>query len=112
MLKVRSGLDGNGRITFWDYEVVGAGERGSEHLYDIAHHRTVARGGWNASPPGLHPFAVGPWRAPAANSNAFARESQVDLMAAKAGMDPVEFRRKNLADERMRRVLELRLLEP
>jgi isoquinoline 1-oxidoreductase len=106
VLKVRSGLDGNGKITFWDYLVVGAGERGSEHLYDIAHHRTVARGGWNASPPGLHPFAVGPWRAPAANSNAFARESHVDLMAAKAGMDPVEFRRKNLADERMRRVLD------
>ena len=67
-------MDANGKITFWDYLVVGAGERGSEHLYDIAHHRTVARGGWNASPPGLHPFAIGPWRAPAANSNAFARE--------------------------------------
>jgi isoquinoline 1-oxidoreductase len=106
VLKVRSGIDGNGRITFWDYLVVGAGERGAEHLYDIPHRRTVARGGWNANTPGLHPFAVGPWRAPAANSNAFARESQVDIMAAKAGMDPVEFRRKNLADERMRRVLD------
>ena len=55
---------------------------------------------------GLHPFGTGPWRAPGANANAFARESQIDIMAAKAGMDPVEFRLLNLTDARMRRVLE------
>ena len=40
------------------------------------------------------------------NTNAFARESHIDIMAAKAGIDPVEFRLKNLTDARMRRVLE------
>jgi CO/xanthine dehydrogenase Mo-binding subunit len=54
----------------------------------------------------LNPFAVGPWRAPGANANAFGRESQIDIMAAKAGIDPVEFRMKNLTDARMRRVLD------
>jgi CO/xanthine dehydrogenase Mo-binding subunit len=49
---------------------------------------------------------VGPWRAPGANANAFARESHIDVMAAKAGVDPVEFRMNNLQDARMRRVLE------
>ncbi|MCX6144192.1 MAG: molybdopterin-dependent oxidoreductase, partial [Ignavibacteriales bacterium] len=32
-------------------------------------------------------------------------ESQIDIMAAKAGMDPVEFRLQNMADKRMIRVL-------
>ena len=105
VVKVRSGLTAAGRVALWDYLVVGAGERGAAHFYDIPHHRTVAQGGWNANTPGLHPFAIGPWRAPAANTNAFARESQLDVMAAKAGIDPVEFRQRNLADARMQRVL-------
>ena len=54
----------------------------------------------------MHLFATGPWRAPGANLNVFARESQLDIMAAKAGVDPLEFRLKNTSDTRMRRVLE------
>jgi isoquinoline 1-oxidoreductase len=105
VITVRSGVDAKGVVVLWDYRVIGAGERGAAHFYDIAHHRTVAQGGWNANTPGLHPFAIGPWRAPAANSNAFARESQVDVMAAGIRADPVEFRLRNLADGRMKRVL-------
>lgn len=104
-ITVKSGLDSSGAPVLWDYTVVGAGGGGTEHVYGIPHHRTVARGGWQQNPPGLHPFAVGPWRAPAANSNCFARESHLDVMAAKAGVDPVEFRLKHLADARMTRVL-------
>src|SRR5262249_10174008 len=52
-------------------------------------------------------FAVGPWRAPGNNTNTFARESQIDLMAERAGMDPVEFRRKHLGDPKLRRVLDM-----
>ncbi|HUT23300.1 MAG TPA: molybdopterin cofactor-binding domain-containing protein, partial [Sumerlaeia bacterium] len=44
-------------------------------------------------------------RAPANNTNTFARESHVDMLAAAAGMDPLEFRLKNLKDERMLGVL-------
>jgi CO/xanthine dehydrogenase Mo-binding subunit len=83
-----------------------AGERGSQQFYNIPHHRTVTYGsGWTAAP-GSHPFATGPWRAPGNNTNSFSRESHIDMMAAKAGMDPVEFRLKNLKDERMLRVLQ------
>jgi len=65
------------------------------------------RGSWaGGQPPGFHPFAVGPWRAPGANTNAFARESHLDLLAAAAKADPVEFRRRHLEDRRMIRVLE------
>jgi nicotinate dehydrogenase subunit B len=94
------------RIALWDYRVYAAGERGAAHFYDIPHHRTAVQGGWNQNTPGYHPFAIGPWRAPGANTNAFARESQIDVMAAKAGIDPVEFRLQNMTDPRMRRVLE------
>jgi CO/xanthine dehydrogenase Mo-binding subunit len=54
-----------------------------------------------------HPFGIGAWRAPGANINVFARESQIDIMAAKLKMDPLEFRLKNTSDARMRRVLEV-----
>jgi CO/xanthine dehydrogenase Mo-binding subunit len=65
----------------------------------------VSRGGWGGSgTPGLHPFAIGPWRAPGASTNAFARESHVDVMAAVAQIDPFEFRMRNLTDPRMLRV--------
>jgi isoquinoline 1-oxidoreductase len=106
VITVRAGLDGAGKIVSWDYEVIGAGERGSQQFYDVANHRTVVRGGWNANQNGMHPFAIGPWRAPGANANTFARESHIDTLAHKAGMDPVAFRRLNLArNPRMLRVL-------
>ncbi len=106
VVKIKAGVSKSGLITFWDYGVYFAGARGSEQFYDIPHHRTMAYGsGWTA-PEGAHPFATGPWRAPGNNTNTFARESHIDMLAAKAGVDPVEFRLKNLKDERMRRVLE------
>jgi nicotinate dehydrogenase subunit B len=105
VVKVKAGIDGSGRMTLWDYGVYFAGERGAQHYYDIPHHRTESFGsGWRGVP-GSHPFGTGAWRAPANNTNTFARESQVDALAAAAGMDPLEFRLKNLKDERMIRVL-------
>jgi isoquinoline 1-oxidoreductase len=100
VVKIRSGIDKSGKIVFWDYGVYFAGERGSQHFYDIPHHVTAAYYGEDA-----HPFDTGAWRAPANNTNTFARESQIDIMAAKAQMDPVEFRLKNMVDKRMIRTL-------
>ncbi|MFI5245807.1 MAG: molybdopterin cofactor-binding domain-containing protein, partial [Gemmatimonadales bacterium] len=106
VINIRAGIDASKKIVSWSYEVIGAGERGSQQFYDVANHRTVARGGWNGNQNGMHPFGIGPWRAPGANANAFAREVHVDILANKAGMDPVEFRRLNLTkNARMLRVL-------
>jgi isoquinoline 1-oxidoreductase len=105
VVKIKSGITESGKITLWNYEVYFAGSRGSQHFYDIPNHSTIALGEWRGSSNGAHPFATGPWRAPANNTNTFARESQIDIMASRAGVDPVEFRLKNLKDERMRRVL-------
>jgi nicotinate dehydrogenase subunit B len=104
VVKIRSGLDASSRITFWDYQVFFAGERSSQNIYDVANLRTVSRGmGFGGGGP--HPFPTGAWRGPGSNTNIFARESHIDIMAAKAAMDPLEFRLNNLADERMTRVL-------
>lgn len=105
VVKIRSGATEHGDMRFWDYHVYFAGDRGAAQFYDIPNHRTVSSGrGWSGTP-GSHPFATGAWRAPANNTNTFARESQIDIMAAQAGMDPLEFRLHNLSDERMKRVL-------
>ncbi len=105
IVKINSGADDKGKIRFWNYNVYFAGERGARHFYDIPNSLTVSYGsGWGTRE-GTHPFATGAWRAPGNNTNTFARESQIDIMAAKAGMDPLEFRLKNLTDKTMIRVL-------
>jgi isoquinoline 1-oxidoreductase len=107
VVEIRSGLGADGKMCLWDYKVIGAGDREAKSFYDVPHQRTVSAGGWQGgNPPGMHPFGVGPWRAPSVNTNTFARESQVDLMAARAGVDPLEFRLEHLSDPRMRRVLQ------
>jgi CO/xanthine dehydrogenase Mo-binding subunit len=76
-------------------------------MYEIPHQRITSAGTWmGGNPPGFHPFAVGAWRAPAANTNVFAKESHMDLLAAKAGVDPLAFRLRHLKDPRMLAVLQ------
>jgi len=72
-------------------------------IYDVPHLRTLATGSFGGGGP--HPFPTGAWRGPGSNTNIFARESHIDIMAARAGMDPVEFRLKNLSNPRLIRVL-------
>ncbi len=105
VVKISSGLNTSHRIVFWDYQVSFAGERSSQNFYDVPHLRTVSRGGFSAGGSSPHPFGTGAWRGPGSNTNIFARESHIDVMAAKAGMDPLEFRLRNLTDQRMIRVL-------
>ena len=110
VVKISSALDRDGRISRWDYQVFAAGERGASVLYDIPNLRITSAGGMSyegATPlKDLHPFAVGPWRAPGANMNIFATESQIDIMAAAAGVDPLAFRLAHVGDPRVRKVLQ------
>jgi len=105
VVKIVSGIDDEGNIVLWDYTVYHAGDRNSECIYNVPHHRIVSLGGWMAATPGAHPFGVGPWRAPGAGINGFARSMQMNLMADKAGMDPLQFRLKHLKDERLKGAL-------
>jgi len=105
IIKIRSGLTANNEISFWDYNVFFAGQRGAEHFYNIPNSSTKSyRGDRNSTVPS-HPFDTGPWRAPGNNSNTFARESHIDIMAAKAGIDPFEFRMNNFSDNKYAEVL-------
>jgi nicotinate dehydrogenase subunit B len=105
IVKIKSGIDGSGRIVFWDYNVYMAGDRCAEVIYDIPHNRVNIYGTWMMPQHGSHPFRVGPWRAPGGPNNIHAKEMQISLMAAKAGVDPLEFRLKNMKDEKMIGVL-------
>jgi isoquinoline 1-oxidoreductase len=107
VVKVRAGLSPAGRIVMWEFNVWGAGDRDVLPFYDIPHQRASSSHTWTLNDPsGMHPFGVGPWRAPSANTNTHARESHIDILASMVGTDPVEFRMSHLSDPRMRRVLE------
>ncbi len=104
VVKIDAGLDDLGRISYWDFAVHQGGGRESEHFYDIPNSRTRTL----SAPRGTmgHPFYTGAWRAPSVNTNTFARESQMDILAAAAGVDPVEFRLRHLEhDPRMMNVV-------
>jgi isoquinoline 1-oxidoreductase len=105
VVKIRSGINGAGDIVFWDYNVYFAGQRGCEQFYEIPHHREAVYGEWRGTRHGTHPFAVGPWRAPANNTNTYARDLHMNIMSTKAGEDPLEFRLRHLRDKRMIGVL-------
>jgi len=100
VVRITSGMDKSGSITLWDFNTYYAGARGSETIYDVPNARTT-----NYSGGSVHPFGTGAWRAPGNNTNTFARESQINIMASKAGIDPLDFRLKNLKDEKMIAVL-------
>jgi len=106
VVKIRSGTDETGKLVLWDYRAYGGGGDEASPFYDIPHQHTQSSGGWSDNPAGLHALAVGPWRAPAANTNTFARECHIDEIASKLRQDPLEFRLMHLSDPRMRRVLQ------
>ena len=99
VVKINSGIDKSGKIQMWDYHVYFSGTRGSDTIYDVPNAKTTSYSEKDTSP--VHPFGTGAWRAPNNNTNTFARESQIDIMASAAGIDPLDFRLKNLKDEKM-----------
>lgn len=102
VVKIRAGLDaGRGAITFWDCTVAGVSQGEAELAYEMQTSRYQA-----PTVPNLHPLKVGAWRAPNAHTNAFARESQLDALAAKAGLDPVTLRRRLITDGRLLNLLD------
>lgn len=104
VMKIRSGVTKSGQIALWDFNQYFAGMRGSDIIYNIPNATRTEIREKRESP--VHPFPTGAWRAPHANSNTFARESHIDMMAAKVMVDPVQFRLDNLTDEKMIKVLE------
>jgi isoquinoline 1-oxidoreductase len=107
VIDIRSGLNSANQIVFWEYHNYFAGDRSSQPFYNIPHYKVLSMGGWGgrSGRGSVHPFGVGAWRGPGSNTNVFAIESHIDVMAEAAGMNPLEFRLHNLTDDRMKKVL-------
>ena len=102
VINVTSGVDENGKLNLWEFDIYCAGTRGTKLFYDVDNNRTRIFNDRD-----VHPFGTGAWRAPGNNSTTFARESHIDVTAFKAGIDPLEFRLKNLKSENMIAALKL-----
>jgi nicotinate dehydrogenase subunit B len=99
VIDIRSGMTKDGLITAWEFHNYNSGPSAIETPYDIANHAAQFH-------PTDSPLRQGSYRGLAATANHFARESHMDELAAAVGMDPLEFRLKNLKNERLRAVLQ------
>ncbi|MEN8125775.1 MAG: molybdopterin cofactor-binding domain-containing protein [Bacteroidota bacterium] len=102
LMKATSGVDANGNLKLWEFDIYCAGTRGTKLFYGIANNRTRM---FNEDD--IHPFGTGAWRAPGNNSTTFARESHIDATAHAAGIDALKFRLDNLENEKMLNTLKL-----
>lgn len=99
VIDIRSGVTKDGLITAWQFDNYNSGPSAIDTPYDIANR--VSQFHATGSP-----LRQGSYRGLAATANHFARESHMDDLAAAAGLDPLEFRFKNLKNERLRAVLQ------
>ncbi len=99
VIDVTAGLDKNGMITAWEFHNYNSGGSGIRTYYEIPNQRIAFH-------PVDSPLRQGSYRGLAATANHFARESFMDELAHAAKTDPLEFRLKNLKDERLRAVFE------
>jgi isoquinoline 1-oxidoreductase len=99
VMEVTSGVRSDGTITAWEHHNYNSGSAGIRTYYEIPNQRIVFHETQS-------PLRQGSYRALAATANHFARESHMDELAHAVKMDPLEFRLKNLKDERLRAVFE------
>ena len=99
VIDVSSAMRQDGKITGWEFHNYNSGAAGIPTFYDIENQRIEFH-------PARYPLRQGSYRALAATANHFARESYMDELAHLVKMDPLEFRLKNLKNERLRAVFE------
>ncbi len=99
LLEVRSGVDANHKLTAWDFHNYNSGAAGVRIPYDAPHHVCAFHRSDS-------PLRQGSYRSLAAVANAFARETHMDELAVLGKVDPVDFRLRNIANPRLRGVLE------
>jgi nicotinate dehydrogenase subunit B len=99
VIDVIGGVRNDGTITAWEMHNYNSGSAGIRTYYEIPNQRIVFH-------PVKSPLRQGSYRALAATANHFARESHMDELAHAVKMDSLEFRLKNLKDERLRAVFQ------
>jgi nicotinate dehydrogenase subunit B len=99
VIEVKAGIDAEGKLLAWEFHNHNSGGAAIETPYDVPAKNIHSHGSKS-------PLRQGSYRGLAASANCFARESAMDELAAAAGMDPLEFRLKNLKNDRLPAVLE------
>ena len=97
VVEVTGAVDAEGKITAWEFHNYNSGSAGIATYYDIPNQLIEFH-------PVKSPLRQGSYRGLAATANHFAREVHMDELAHAAGVDPLEFRVKNLKEERLRDV--------
>jgi isoquinoline 1-oxidoreductase len=88
----------DGAITEWEFHNYNSGGSALQSPYNIAKKKEQFH-------PSKSPLRQGSYRGLAATANHFARESYMDELAESVKLDPLEFRLKNVKDERLRDVI-------
>jgi nicotinate dehydrogenase subunit B len=99
VIDVKSGTEADGRLVAWEMHNYNSGSSAIRTLYEAPNQHIEFH-------PGRSPLRQGSYRGLAATANHFARESHMDEIAAAVKLDPLEFRRRNLKDARLRAVLD------
>ncbi len=99
VMDVKSAVNSDGMLTAWEFHNYNSGSAGIRPYYEIPNQRIIFH-------PVKSPLRQGSYRALAATANHFAREAHMDEIAHSLKMDPLEFRLKNLKNERLRAVFE------
>lgn len=99
VMELRSGIDRDGKLTAWEHHNYNSGGAAIGTPYDVPNR--LIRSHSSDSP-----LRQGSYRGLASVANCFARESHMDELALAVSMDPLEFRLKNLTNQRLRAVLE------
>ena len=99
VIDVRAGVDKAGKLQAWEFHNYNSGGAGIEPPYAVPSRRVLFHTADS-------PLRQGSYRALASTANHFARESVMDDLAAQARIDPLQFRRQNLDDARLRAVLD------
>ena len=99
VIDVAAGVQADGTLTAWEFHNYNSGSAGIRSYYEIPNQHIVFH-------PARSPLRQGSYRALAATANHFARESHMDELAHALRMDPLEFRMKNLKNERLRAVFQ------
>ena len=97
VIEVTSAVDPSGKLTAWEFHNYNSGGAGIRTYYDVPNqliefHEVKS------------PLRQGSYRGLAATANHFAREVHMDEIAHSLKIDPLEFRLRNLKEERLRAV--------
>ncbi len=99
VIEVSAAARPDGTLTAWEFHNYNSGTAGIQGTYAVSNQKLVFH-------PTDSPLRQGSYRALAATANHFARETHLNELAHRAGIDPLAFRMKNLTDERQRAVIE------